>query len=126
MKEKCELYLNGNKINFCFKYNFKKKGKYTIKIILKKNLECSNYMFSNCSSLTSLNLSNFNTNNVTNMDSMFYYCSSLTSLNLSNFNTNNVTDMAVMFYESEKLNKNGIITKDKKILVQLNDDLNYS
>ena len=29
------------------------------------------YMFSECSSLTSLNLSNFNTNNVTNMKDMF-------------------------------------------------------
>ena len=28
---------------------------------------------------------------------MFYNCSSLTSLNLSNFNTNNVTDMRYMF-----------------------------
>ena len=47
-------------------------------------------MFASCSSLKELNLSNFNTNNVTNMNSMFYYCSSLKELNLSNFNTNNV------------------------------------
>ena len=39
------------------------------------------YMFSGCSSLTSLNLSNFNTNNVNNMSFMFSKCSSLTSLN---------------------------------------------
>ena len=38
-------------------------------------------MFYNCSSLTSLNLSNFNTNNVNNMSGMFSCCSSLTSLN---------------------------------------------
>ena len=30
-------------------------------------------MLSGCSSLTSLNLSNFNTNNVQDMDNMFYY-----------------------------------------------------
>ena len=30
-----------------------------------------NYIFSECSSLTSLNLSNINTNNVTNMEGMF-------------------------------------------------------
>ena len=47
-------------------------------------------IFRNCSSLTSLNLSNFNTNNVNNMSEMLYNCSSLTSLNLSNFNTNKV------------------------------------
>ena len=60
-------------------------------------------MFYDCSSLTSLNLSNFNTNNVTNMDSMFYNCSSLTSLILTNFNTINVINMSNMFH---KLNNN--------------------
>ena len=39
-------------------------------------------MFSDCYSLTSLNLFNFNTNNVKDMNAMFQLCSSLTSLNL--------------------------------------------
>ena len=60
-------------------------------------------MFSHCSSLTDLNLSNFNTLNVTNMNYMFSSCSSLTSLNLSNFNTLNVTEMIGMFYYCESL-----------------------
>ena len=54
-------------------------------------------MFSGCLSLKEINLSNFNTNNVINMDGMFSRCSSLKELNLSNFNTNNVTDMSFMF-----------------------------
>ena len=54
-------------------------------------------MFKGCSSLTELNLINFNTNNVTNMRYMFNGCSSLKELNLNNFNTNNVTDMSGMF-----------------------------
>ena len=33
------------------------------------------YMFNGCSSLKELNLSNFNTNNVTNMRGMFFGCS---------------------------------------------------
>ena len=53
------------------------------------------YMFSECSSLTSLNLSDFNTSNVQDMSSMFQLCSSLTSLNISNFNTNNVQNIKV-------------------------------
>ena len=36
--------------------------------------------------------------NVVNMGSMFYKCSSIKELNLNNFNTNNVTDMNCMFY----------------------------
>ena len=59
------------------------------------------YMFYGCSSLTSLNLSNFNTNNVNNMNHMFSYCSSLTSLNLSN--THNVKDMSIKVFILLKL-----------------------
>ncbi len=55
------------------------------------------YMFHGCSSLTSLDVSNFNTGNVTSMDGMFFNCSSLTSLDVSNFNTANVTNMWGMF-----------------------------
>lgn len=54
-------------------------------------------MFSNCSSLTSLDMSKFNTDNVTNMSNMFNACSSLTTLDLSSFNTSKVTDMSNMF-----------------------------
>ena len=60
-------------------------------------------MFYNCSSLTSLDLSSFNTSNVKSMNSMFYGCSSLTSLDLSSFNTSNVTNMVQMFYGCSSL-----------------------
>ena len=61
------------------------------------------YMFYYCRSLSSLNLSNINAANVKNMAYMFYYCRSLSSLNLSNINTANVTDMEKMFYSCSKL-----------------------
>ena len=66
------------------------------------NLDTSNYtdmriMFYNCSSLTSIDLSNFNTSKVTGMESMFSYCSSLTSLDLSSFDTSKVTKINGMF-----------------------------
>ena len=76
-------------------------------------------MFCNCSSLTSLNLSNFNTNNVTNMYCMFCDCSSLTSLNLSNFNTNNVNNMSYMFSGVNK-EKCKLICENDKILKEFN------
>ena len=110
IRENCLLYLNDNKIYFCFQYDVEKEGKYFIKIILKQPLTNLNYMFSSCSSLTSLNLSNFNTDNVYNMSHMFSFCSSLTSLNLSNFNTNN-TDMSYMLYVLSKKCK--IVQKEK-------------
>ena len=57
---------------------------------------CSS-MFASKRALTSLDLSNFNTTNVTLMSYMFSDCAALTSLNLSNFNTTNVEDMYDMF-----------------------------
>ena len=63
---------------------------------------------------SSLTLSNFNTNNVTNLASIFYNCSSLISFHLSNFNTNNVTDMEGMFY---RINEGyNLICNEDKIL----------
>jgi surface protein len=54
-------------------------------------------MFENCSSLTSLDVSGFDTSNVTSMGAMFYNCSGLTSLDLSGFDTSKVTGMNNMF-----------------------------
>ena len=55
-------------------------------------------MFNGCSALTSLDLSNFNTSQVTYMDGIFQNCDSLTSLDLSNFDTSKVTSMNSMFW----------------------------
>ena len=55
------------------------------------------YMFGGCESLAKINLSNFKTQNVTDMSEMFRSCKSLVNINLSDFNTQNVTDMELMF-----------------------------
>ena len=47
-------------------------------------------MFSECSSLEYLDLSNFDTSQVEFMNGMLYHCSSLRILNLTNFNTSKV------------------------------------
>ncbi|MFK4956333.1 BspA family leucine-rich repeat surface protein [Lactococcus garvieae] len=57
-----------------------------------------NTMFRDLASLTNLNLSSFNTSKVTDMGYMFRGVRSLTSLDLSNFDTGKVTDMAEMFH----------------------------
>ena len=61
------------------------------------------YMFSVMYNLTTLNLSNFDTSKVEDMDSMFYYASSLTTLDLSNFDTSKVTDMSAMLASMRSL-----------------------
>ena len=68
-------------------------------------------MFLDCSSLSSLDVSNFDTSNVTDMRSMFRNCRSLTSLDLSNFNTSrSVEYMSDMFKYTGKTESPLVIT----------------
>ena len=60
-------------------------------------------MFSCCDKLTTLDLSNLDTSKVTNMYSMFSYCRSLKTLDISNWNTSNVTRMTQMFSNCDEL-----------------------
>ena len=59
------------------------------------------YMFSD-SQATTLDLSNFDTSNVTNMSGMFYQ-SKATTLDVSTFDTSKVTNMSYMFYNFTNL-----------------------
>ena len=73
------------------------------------------YMFDSNCELKALNLENFNTNKVTNMDSMFNQCYNLESLDLSKFNTTNVRSMNFMFYQCiglKELNLVSFITEN--------------
>lgn len=63
------------------------------------------YMFNGCTSLTSLNLSNWNTSELTNTIEMFKGCSSLTTLNITGWDTSNVTDTDDMFDGCTNLSK---------------------
>ena len=60
-------------------------------------------MFGSCHNLKTLDVSNFDTQNVTNMNLMFSNCSALTTLDVSNFDTQNVTDMSWMFCNNSAL-----------------------
>ena len=76
-----------------------------IKKIPKLNLNitktCYN-MFYNCKA-QEIDVSEFNTSNVTNMNGMFSYCSSLTSLDLSSFDTSKITNMSYLFDSCTRL-----------------------
>ena len=58
----------------------------------------SSRLFYSLNRFTDIDLSGFDTSNVTNMSYMFYWCASLTTLDLGDkFDTGNVTDMRSMF-----------------------------
>ena len=75
--KKCEIRLNDKLIQFTYFYQFTNKGKYIIKYSFYNYLSKTNYIFFECSSLINIDLSNFNTQNVTDMRFMFNKCSSL-------------------------------------------------
>ena len=71
-------------------------------------------MFSNCTSLTTLDLSGWDTSNVTDMNEMFNYCTSLTTIKgLENFNTSKVTKMIRTFNNCNKITSNIIIRSNR-------------
>ena len=104
IKENIELYINNKNVEFDFKYKTNSSGEIKVKFKFKKILLTNtSFMFYNCPSLKSIDLSLFNTNNVNNMSYMFYKCSSLTSINLSSFITSNVNNMDHMFSDCSSL-----------------------
>lgn len=80
------------------------------------------FMFEKCSSLTSLDVTHFNTANVTNMDYMFSNCVALTSLYLTNFNTEKVTYMDGMFFSCSSLTT--IYASSKFVTTQVSNSIN--
>ena len=110
IKENCEIKINGKSIPFSYFHKFSEKGKFSIIYIFKKDIIKTNYMFYKCTSLTSINLSQFNSNNTIDISGMFFKCSSLTKINLINFYTNNITDMSYMFLGCSSLRNLNLIS----------------
>lgn len=76
------------------------------------NIEGMRSLFFGCASLTDIDLSSFNTSNNHDIGYMFDDCSNLTHINFgNNFDTSQVTSMSYMFYNCTKLLK---IDFDKK------------
>jgi len=50
------------------------------------------------------------------MEWMFCGCKSLINIDLSKFNTQNVTNMKYMFYGCKSLNKENVVVNDNKIM----------
>ena len=125
-----EMIIDSNKLEPCKEYNFPKKGEHKIYFYTQINFTdlsemfkdikdmtliffSSNfnieevadmsYMFSGCSSLTSIDISNLDTHNIMNMASLFKDCLSLLSIDLSNFKTDNSVTMNSMFYGCSSL-----------------------
>ena len=102
-----DVYLNNKKINmikeskkWIIDYNFQKKGIYQFEIIFNYIINNMHGFFQKCSNIISLDLSNFNSSNVTKMSHMFNECIRLKEIKgINKLNTIQVTKMNSMFKE---------------------------
>ena len=97
IKENCIIKINNKIIPFNYLYKFKEKGRFKIEYSFNNHIKSLANLFSGTNLLFNIDLSNFNTQNVTNIYNMFFGCNSLKNIDLSNFNTQNVTNMNNMF-----------------------------
>jgi surface protein len=132
-----DLYLNNKKTKIIkdngswkIDYNFNKEGKYNFTMVFNDTIIDMEEFFGKSSYLISLDLTDFDSSNVTNMrilfnkckrlkeikgieklntknvidmEGMFQYCTELDYLDISNFDTSKVESMAFMFNHCEKL-----------------------
>ena len=96
-----KVYLNTDSSNMFLSKYYEQKIRNILELDLS-NFDTSKvtnmqFMFHGISRLTTLNLSNFDTSKVTDMEGMFWDMYNLTTLNISSFNTSQVTDMRHMF-----------------------------
>ena len=102
-----KVYLNEDSSKMFHSEDYEYKIKNILELDLS-NFDTSqvtdmNIMFNHMRDLTTLDLSNFDTSKVTNMRGMFGAMFNLTTLNLSSFDTSKVTDMYGMFHGTSKL-----------------------
>lgn len=78
-------------------------------------------MFTNCTSLTSLDLSTWNTRSLTDMNQAFQNCTSLTKLNVSGWDVSKVTNMTLAFAEDRALSSLDLSTWDNSAVTSMKD-----
>ena len=102
-----KVYLNADSSLMFFLWYGEQKIKNFLELDLSgfntSNVTNMSQMFARMSNLTTLDLSNFDTSKVTNMSYMFGNMYNLTTINLSSFDTSQVTDMSGMFFEISNL-----------------------
>ena len=93
-----EIYINNNKQNKgIYSFNFGNTINNIVKLKWNTPIYSTFCMFSWISSIIEVDLSHFDSSQVTSMDLMFQDCSSLTSIKLSNLDTTRVKTIGNLF-----------------------------
>ena len=120
-----EVYINGIKQNTLeYKYIFNQTENF-VELIFDEKISNCKYMFYQCNNITEINLSNFDTSQVTDMHGIFSYCLLLSSLDLSNFNTSQVINMNEMFYHCHSLTSLNLSNFNTSQVTSMTDMFSY-
>ena len=99
---------------------YSNRGK--IKSVTSDEVTCPTsmaYWFYECTELTSIDLSKFDTSQVTDMHCLFDRCVSITNIDLNKLNTSRVTNMRSMFGECNKLTSIDLRELDMKNVINM-------
>ena len=92
-----EINLNGVNQSTIKTVYYLNKTENIIKLLWYKPINRTTCMFLNCRDIAEIDLSNFDSSQVTNLHAMFFDCSSLTNVDLSNFNSPKAKDITRLF-----------------------------
>ena len=113
-RENTQLFINEIELEYKKYFIPSEMGIYTIRLNFNIFMKDCSYMFFDCESITSIDLSSFNTSEVVDMAYMFSGCLNLYSINLTLFNTSRVKGMSNMFSECHNLNSIDLSSFDTK------------
>ena len=98
------IYLNGIEIISDDGYiSIDNKKINNVTLVYSNSFKTLDYMFSSIRNILEIDLSNFDTSNITSMVSTFETCTNLKYINFNNINTSLVTDMTTMFKGCQSL-----------------------
>ena len=99
-----EAFINDTKVEIDSQYSINViSTNDIIKLSFNKNIDDCSFMFQHLHNIISVDLSDFESSSVTNMEGMFYQCDNLKYINFSDFTTSEVTNMEGMFAECDQL-----------------------
>ena len=99
-----EAFINDTKVEIDSQYRINViSTNDIIKLSFNKSIDDCSYMFQYLHNIISVDLSDFESSSVTNMEGMFYQCLYLKYINFSDFTTSEVTNMRNMFADCDQL-----------------------
>ena len=96
LENNINIYIDSQPINFIYKYK-SNNNRIHVKFIFKQLLNDLSFLFFGCKNLESIDLTSYDTSNITNMFNMFTDCENLKTVDLSSLKTNNYINMGCLF-----------------------------